>query len=102
MPDCPNVRPLLERLAQVTELPVVMRVIESEADAERYGMAGSPTLLVDGADPFPTAGECGVACRLYRDPEGRPIAVPSVEQLRAALAGQEVLDGCDDAAHSRW
>ena len=44
----------------------------------------SPTLLVDGVDPF-AGGECSVACRLYRDESGRAVAVPSVAQLRAVL-----------------
>lgn len=51
-------------------------------------MAGSPTLLVDGVDPF-AAGECacGVSCRLYRDDDGRMVSAPSVEQLRVAIGG---------------
>ncbi len=87
VPDCPNLAPLLDRLAQVTALPVTTRVIESDADAVRFGMAGSPTLLVDGVDPFAAADACAcsVSCRLYRDEDGRMVAVPSPEQLRAAL-----------------
>lgn len=87
VPDCPNLAPMLERLAQVTDLPVVTRVIEREADAARFGMAGSPTLLVDGADPFAAERECGcsVSCRLHRDDDGRIVSAPSVEQLRAVL-----------------
>jgi hypothetical protein len=43
-------------------------------------MHGSPTLLVDGADPFVREGEtASLSCRL-------PGAVPSVEQLRTVLA----------------
>ncbi|MEU4291746.1 alkylmercury lyase family protein [Kribbella sp. NPDC026596] len=89
LPDCPNLSPLLERLALVTDLPVATRVIESDADAARFGMAGSPTLLIDGVDPFGEPGECecGLSCRLYRDDEGRIVPAPSVEQLRAALGG---------------
>jgi hypothetical protein len=88
VPDCPNLPPLLERLAQVTDLPVTTRLIDTDEDAARFGMAGSPTLLIDGVDPFAPAGgcECGVSCRLYRDQDGRIVAAPSVEQLRAALA----------------
>jgi hypothetical protein len=91
-PDCPNLTPLLERLVEVTDLPVATRVIETDADAAAFGMAGSPTLLIDGVDPFTTPGqcECGVSCRLYRDQDGRIVPAPSVEQLRAAItaAGQ--------------
>ncbi|WP_020389681.1 organomercurial lyase [Kribbella catacumbae] len=88
VPDCPNLPPLLERLAQVTDLPVTTRQIDTDEDAARYGMAGSPTLLIDGVDPFAAVGgrECGVSCRLYRDPDGRIVAAPSVEQLHTALA----------------
>ncbi|WP_241995136.1 hypothetical protein [Kribbella antiqua] len=78
VPDCPNLSPLLERLAQVTDLPVVTRVIESDEDAARLGMTGSPTLLVDGVDLFGVAGEGGLWCR---------VSVPPVEQLRAAITG---------------
>lgn len=87
VPDCPNLAPLLERLARVTDLPVATREIASGADATRYGMAGSPTLLVDGLDPFAGAGHCGgtVSCRLYRDESGRITPVPSAGQLGAAL-----------------
>ncbi|HEY0690984.1 MAG TPA: hypothetical protein VGD71_18340 [Kribbella sp.] len=85
VPDCPNLPPLLERLGQVTDLPVTTRVIESDTDAARFGMAGSPTLLIDEVDPFAAAGACGVSCRLYRDDGGRIVAAPSVEQLRDAI-----------------
>jgi hypothetical protein len=50
--------------------------IRTTAEAVAAGMAGSPTLLVNGRDPFgPADGsecECGVACRIYRDEQGRP------------------------------
>jgi hypothetical protein len=86
VPDCPNLAPLLERLRQVTDLPVTTREITAESEAATFGMAGSPTLLVDGRDPFSHAeGVCGIACRLYRDERGRPVPTPSVAQLRDAL-----------------
>ncbi len=86
--DCPHVALMLERLAQVTGLPLATRVIGSDEDAVRFGMTGSPTLLVDGFDPFATAGQPGLSCRLYRDEDGRTIPVPSVEQLREAINGR--------------
>ncbi|GAB3947511.1 hypothetical protein GCM10029976_076910 [Kribbella albertanoniae] len=88
VPDCPNLAPMLERLAEVTDLPVDTRLIDNDADAAHFGMAGSPTLLVDGIDPFTAPGtcECGVSCRLYRDETGRIVPAPSAEQLRDALA----------------
>ncbi|MBB5833283.1 hypothetical protein [Kribbella italica] len=42
VPDCPNLPPLLERLAQATDLPVVTCVIDSEAGAARFGMGDRP------------------------------------------------------------
>lgn len=76
VPDCPNLLPLLERLAQVTDLPINTRMIESPADAERFGMAGSPSLLIDGQNPFAMGAAPSLACRL---------SVPSTKQLREAI-----------------
>jgi hypothetical protein len=87
--DCPNLPPMLARLAEVTDQPVTTRLIETETEAVTFGMAGSPTLLIDGVDPFATAQDCdcdcGPSCRLYRDPQGRIVAAPSAEQLRDAI-----------------
>ncbi|SDU76572.1 alkylmercury lyase family protein [Jiangella alkaliphila] len=85
--ECPNLAPLLERLREVTDLPVTVREITTDEEAASSGMAGSPTLLIDGTDPFgaPDDCGCGVACRLYRDDDGRLVPVPSTEQLRQAL-----------------
>ncbi|MGC4939965.1 hypothetical protein [Kribbella sp. DT2] len=89
--DCPNLAPMLQRLAEVTDLPVTTRLIETDADAAQYGMAGSPTLLIDGTDPFAADGDCGcgVSCRLYRDETGQVAPAPSVDQLRAAITAAD-------------
>lgn len=86
--DCPNLSPLLDRLREVTGLAVTTREIGSDTEAAEFGMAGSPTLLINGVDPFAASGQCdcGVSCRLYRDEAGRIMPAPSVEQLRAAIA----------------
>lgn len=86
--DCPNLRPMLDRLAEVTDLPVATLEVTTDAEAAGLGMNGSPTLLIDGIDPFASADQCacGVSCRLYRDQEGRIVPAPSVDQLRDALA----------------
>ncbi|MFF1819700.1 alkylmercury lyase family protein [Kribbella sp. NPDC058245] len=91
VPDCPNLAPLLQRLAEVTDLPVSARVIDNDAEAAQFGMAGSPTLLIDGHDLFAIAGacECGVSCRLYRDEAGQLVPAPSADQLRAALTAAD-------------
>ena len=66
--------------------------IESVEEAERLRFVGSPTLLLDGQDPFAegTEGSFGLSCRIYRTPEG-PAGSPTTEQLREVLAAY--LDG---------
>jgi hypothetical protein len=50
-------------------------------------MHGSPTLLIDGADPFAAPGEPpSLPGRLYRDAAGRAGPVPSVEELQRVLS----------------
>lgn len=85
--DCPHLPVLLDRLTMVTDAPVVTRLVETDADAARYGMAGSPTLLVDGVDLFRAPGDraSGLSCRIYRADDGGLAPTPSVEQLRAAI-----------------
>lgn len=63
------------------------REVAGEGAAAQAGMHGSPTLLIDGADPFAAPGEApSLSCRLYRDAAGRAGPAPSVEALRQALA----------------
>jgi len=98
--DCPNLPPLLERLAAVTDLPVTTRVIDSDKEAAELGMAGSPTLLINGVDPFvePEGRAGGVSCRLYRDEQGRIVPAPSVAQLRDAITAAGTATADDAAA----
>ncbi len=91
VPACPNAAAFEERLATVlAEHPgaaVHRRVIADEREAAQAGMHGSPTLLVNGADPFATPGQPpSLSCRLYRDASGRTGSAPSVQALRQALA----------------
>ena len=90
VPDCPHAAAFEERLAAALAgrpgAVVRRRQITDEAEAAQAGMAGSPTLLVNGADPFAAPGQVpGLSCRLYRDAAGRPAPAPSVEELRRAL-----------------
>ncbi|WP_253847339.1 alkylmercury lyase [Mycobacterium gordonae] len=74
--DCPNVPVLEERIRQATadqELDdeITHRVIDDPATASAAGMTGSPTLLVDGHDPFAAPGHLpSVSCRLYESENG--------------------------------
>jgi len=90
VPDCPNEPVLRDRLAQA--LPgypgavVTGRVIETQTDAARYQMHGSPTLLINGSDPFASPGmAASVSCRVYRDETGRADGAPPVTALADAL-----------------
>lgn len=91
VPDCPNAAAFEQRLAAVlAEHPATVvhrRVIADEREAAQAGMHGSPTLLVNGADPFATPGQPpSLSCRLYRDASGQTGPAPSVQALRQALA----------------
>ncbi|MEV0170352.1 thioredoxin family protein [Streptomyces sp. NPDC050803] len=83
VPDCPHT-PLLrarldEALADRPDVTVTWREITDPEQAERTGMHGSPTLLVDGSDPFSPPGQPpSLSCHV-----GDP---PTVRQIRAALA----------------
>jgi len=86
VPGCPGADLLDARLAELGHPRVIRRVVTSQADAERLGLTGSPTLLVDGADPFARPGQLpSVSCRLYLDEHGRQCPAPSTSQLREAL-----------------
>ncbi|MEE1806692.1 hypothetical protein [Streptomyces sp. BE133] len=90
--ECPNEQLAVDRLWQALEaaglhnVDVVTRVVTDQTEAERIGFTGSPTVLIDGEDLFAEAGRTqGMACRLYRTPEGLDGA-PSIGQLHQALA----------------
>ncbi len=91
VPDCPNAAVFEERLAAALAghpaAVVRRRVVSDEREAAEAGMRGSPTLLVDGTDLFAAPGQPpSLSCRLYRDASGRAGPVPSVQELRRALA----------------
>lgn len=86
---CPNWRDADARLrALQAEVGFALQHqrVETPEDAERLEFVGSPTVLVDGVDPFADAAASpGLACRVYQTPDGLQGA-PTLEQLRAVLA----------------
>jgi len=87
---CPNAPVLKDRLSKVLDgragISVSDQVISTEDEAIRWGMHGSPTLLIDGVDPFTEPGQRpSLSCRLYRDDDGRASGAPSISQLRHAI-----------------
>jgi len=93
VPDCPNGPVMIERLAQAlggrADAQVATRVIDTIEQADRWGMHGSPTVLIDGRDPFAAPGAtASVSCRLYQDEDGRAQGAPSLARLSEALIGR--------------
>ncbi|MDE0805038.1 MAG: thioredoxin family protein [Acidimicrobiales bacterium] len=86
--DCPNWKVAHERLVSLAEgvgAEVVLRQVTTPEAAEAAGFRGSPTILVDGRDPFAIGDESfGLACRVFQTPHG-PAGSPTVTQLEAAL-----------------
>ena len=61
-------------------------MVESAEEAQRLGFIGSPTILVEGFDPFARGDEQpALACRVFTTPDGRA-GSPTVEQLVQALS----------------
>jgi len=85
---CPNTKLLAERLEAlgVAADAVAWTTVAGGDEAERLGMRGSPTLLVDGVDPFTAPAASGaLSCRLYPSRDGRAEGAPSLDALREAL-----------------
>ena len=76
VPACPHAAVFEERraaaLAAHPGTVVRRRVVADEREAAEAGMHGSPTLLIDGVDPFAAPGQPpSLPSRLYRDATGR-------------------------------
>ncbi|WP_433764890.1 alkylmercury lyase family protein [Prescottella agglutinans] len=68
------------------DIAITHRVLDDQAAATEAGMTGSPTLLIDGKDPFAEPDSVpSVSCRLYPVEGGGIDGAPSVAALRAAL-----------------
>lgn len=90
--DCPNLDTLRRRLADLLagrpDISITAELIDTPEQAAEAGMNGSPTLLIDGTDPFAQPDQTpSLSCRLYRDDNGDPSGAPSMSQLRHALGG---------------
>jgi hypothetical protein len=92
VPDCPHTPLVAARLAEALggrgDVRVAWHEVADDAQAARLGMHGSPTVLVDGTDPFAAPGTpTGYACRIYRAADGTSDGAPSVAELRRVLGG---------------
>ena len=64
---------------------IVEREVTAQADAEREGFPGSPTIRIDGRDVSPTEEPIGLTCRVYRLRDGRVSPLPDRADVREAL-----------------
>ena len=90
--DCPNWLETDQHLralaAEHPELVVERRLVETAEDAEATRFRGSPSIIVDGVDPFADAdAPVGLSCRMYQTADGRA-GSPTLEQLRAVILGR--------------
>jgi hypothetical protein len=103
VPDCANeaaarslMRGVLDELGLVDTV-IRTTVISTEDKARRRGFAGSPTILVDGVDPFAEPGMAlAEACRVYRT-GSTPSGIPDRAVLRDAVnAASDRREGASD------
>jgi hypothetical protein len=89
---CPNhhaMQALLEALLDEAGWDGTIQLVKvaSSERAEALEFRGSPTLLINGNDPFlDTDAPVGLSCRIYTTDEGYR-GVPPEHALRAAIAG---------------
>jgi hypothetical protein len=88
---CPNWHTTYDRLRDVlreegmADVEPILEQVETAEDAERLRFIGSPTILINGRDPFAGAEVAfGLTCRVYETPDGLA-GSPTLEQLREAL-----------------
>ena len=89
---CPNwknaearVRQVIEELGLGDRVTISFELVAWSEGAEATGFRGSPTVLIDGADPFANdAAPAGLSCRVYTTEDGFDVT-PSKSQLREAL-----------------
>ncbi|WP_448620635.1 thioredoxin family protein [Geodermatophilus sp. URMC 65] len=68
-----------------SDVEVTYGKVLTPREAESVEFRGSPTILIDGRDPFPDReAPVGLSCRVYRTGAGLTGA-PTVEQLVAVL-----------------
>ena len=90
VPDCPGAKALDSilgpLLAAWPDIQVTRQVVTTEDEAGRLGMTGSPTILADGRDLFPSPGQQpSLSCRLYPGEHRRLGPAPTASQLQEAL-----------------
>jgi hypothetical protein len=89
--DCPHLETARRDLETVLrkgiiEVPIQVVFVSGQDDAEFLGFQGSPTIRINGEDVVPQPElPVALACRLYRDADGRVVGSPPIETIRAAV-----------------
>ena len=88
---CPGWRVAEERLRTALdetghhEVTIVRELVTTLDEARERHFVGSPTILINGRDPFASANdEPALACRVYPSPGGFS-GSPSIEEFVTAL-----------------
>ena len=100
---CPHWRKAVERVHEAVDRAGVeaevrlqlklkphfwQRLIDTPEAAAEHDFRGSPTVLVNGVDPFADSGALvGLSCRVYMTPEGMA-GSPTIEQLVDVMRGK--------------
>lgn len=86
---CPNWKAAYEAVLEADPAAhISLQKVETDEDARRLGFRGSPTILIDGTDPWADAeAPVGLSCRVFRTESGLA-GRPSTAQLAAALGPQ--------------
>jgi hypothetical protein len=93
--DCPNwlvadghLRTLA---AEHPEMVIERRIVNTVEEAEATQFRGSPSIMVDGVDPFADLNTpVGLSCRVYKTPAGLA-GSPTLDQLREAINGHSAI-----------
>lgn len=85
-PGAPEALAAIKRVVAEAELEADVVPIDV-GDAAHPGFSGSPTVLVDGEDPFPATRTDAISCRLYETPDG-PRSSPNDAMLRTAIVNR--------------
>jgi hypothetical protein len=89
--DCPHLGQAQRDLESVLrkgiiETPVQLIFVSGPEDAEFLAFPGSPTIRINGEDVVPQPDlPVAIACRTYRDGQGRMVGSPPIESIRAAV-----------------
>jgi hypothetical protein len=76
---------LQELSSEFPEMNVTLRTVDTPEEAEQFVFHGSPSIQVNGVDPFAdSSAPAGFSCRVYPTPDGLAGA-PTKGQLSDAL-----------------